>query len=165
MFPLGFSFTSMFDNRSAGCVTGLIVPLLQSLDNSSLTLSSLDTGMRRLGAWTGVTLGSISMCRGFPRGFLHPASKIFAYCWRTFCWLIDPSARCDGWFFTTLSATWASSAKIFKNCRACTSLPLRRGVFPEEHPPRGNLECEIFLSFHNTELLVPLGAVFDSHTC
>ena len=67
MFPLGFSFTSMFDNQSVGCVTSLIVPLSQSLDNSSLTLSSLDTGMRCLGAWTGVTLGSISICRGFPR--------------------------------------------------------------------------------------------------
>ena len=76
MFPLGFSFTSMFDNQSVGWVTGFIVPLPQSLDNSSFTLSSLDTGMRRLGAWTGVTLGS--MCRGFPRGFPHPGSKIFA---------------------------------------------------------------------------------------
>ena len=34
MFPLGFSFTSMFDNQSVGCVTGLIVPLSQGLDNS-----------------------------------------------------------------------------------------------------------------------------------
>ena len=78
MFPLGFSFTSMFDNQSVCCVTGLIVPLSQSLDNSSLTLSSLDTGMRRQGAWTGVTQGSISICRGFPRGFPRPGSKIFA---------------------------------------------------------------------------------------
>ena len=62
MFPLGFSFTSMFDNRSVVCVTGLIVPLSQSLDNSSLTLSSLDTGMRCLGAWTGVRQGFISIC-------------------------------------------------------------------------------------------------------
>ena len=71
MFPLGFSFTSMFDNQSVGCVTGLIVPLSQSLDNSSLTLSSLDTGMRRLGTWTCVTLGSISIyAEGF-RGASH----------------------------------------------------------------------------------------------
>ena len=53
-------------------------PVVQSLDKSSLTLSSLDTGMRRLGAWTGVTLGPISICRGFPRGFPRPGSKIFA---------------------------------------------------------------------------------------
>ena len=65
-------------DRFVGYVTGFIVPLPQSLVNSSLPLSSLDTGMRRLGAWTGVTLGSISMCRGFPRGFPHPGSKIFA---------------------------------------------------------------------------------------
>ena len=78
MFPLGLSFTSMFDNQSVGCVTGLVVPLSQSLDNSSLTLSSLDTGMQRLGAWTGVTLVSISRYRGSPRGFPRPGSKIFA---------------------------------------------------------------------------------------
>ena len=72
MFPLGFFFTSLFDSQSVGCVTGLIVPLSQSL------LSSLDTGMRRLGAWTGVTLGSISICRWFPRGFPRPGSKTFA---------------------------------------------------------------------------------------
>ena len=39
------------------------------------------------------------------------------------------------------------------------------GFFPEGHLPRGHLECAIFLSFHNTESLVPLGAGFDSHTC
>ena len=30
MFPLGFSFTSIFNNQSVGCVNGLIVSLSQS---------------------------------------------------------------------------------------------------------------------------------------
>ena len=30
-----------------------------------------------VGAWTCVTLASIAMCRGFPRGFPHPGLKIF----------------------------------------------------------------------------------------
>ena len=60
-FSLDFSFINIFDNHSVCHVTGLIVPFSQSLDRSSLTLSSLDTGMRRLGAWISVTLGSISM--------------------------------------------------------------------------------------------------------
>ena len=43
--------------------------------------------------------------------------------------MIDPGTRCEGGFFTTLSAIWTSSAKTFKNWRTCASLPLRRGGF------------------------------------
>ena len=71
VFGLAFflSFTRMFERQSVGCVTGFMMPSLQSLSNSSFTLSSLATGTRRSGEYTGLTLGSSSMCMGVPRGF------------------------------------------------------------------------------------------------
>ena len=50
IFPLGFSFTSMFDNQSVGCATSLIVPLSQRLDN-----------FIELGHWN-ATSGSMDRC-------------------------------------------------------------------------------------------------------
>ena len=76
-FPFGFSLTRMFESQSVGCVTGFMMPSLESLSNSSFTLSSFATGTRRTWACTGLTLGSSSMCMGVPRGFSRPGLNTF----------------------------------------------------------------------------------------
>ena len=42
-FLFSFSFTRMFESQFVGCVTGFIMPSLESLSNSSFTLSSFAT--------------------------------------------------------------------------------------------------------------------------
>ena len=37
-FPFGFSFTRMFESQAVGCVTGFIMPSLESRSISSFTL-------------------------------------------------------------------------------------------------------------------------------
>ena len=48
-FPFGSSFSKMFESQSVGCVTGLMMPSLQSLFDSLLILPSFDTGTRCTG--------------------------------------------------------------------------------------------------------------------
>ena len=68
MFPLGFYFNSMFDNQSVGCVTGLIVPLSQSLDNSLLN------NFIELGHWN-ATSGSMDRCNTRVHFYVQRASE------------------------------------------------------------------------------------------
>ena len=68
----GFSLTSMLDSQSVGWITGPIMPSSQSLFNSPSTLFNFATGTRRVGAFTGETEGSNSMCMGLLRGFPRP---------------------------------------------------------------------------------------------
>ena len=75
-FQFGFSLSRLFESQAVSCVTGFMKPSLQSLSNSSFTLSSFTTGTRRSGEYTGLTLGSSSMRMGVPRGFPRPAAGL-----------------------------------------------------------------------------------------
>lgn len=76
-FPFGFSLTRMFETQFVGCVTGFIMPSLQSLSNSSFTLSRLATWTRRTWTCPGLTLGYSLLCMGVPRGFPRLALNAF----------------------------------------------------------------------------------------
>ena len=75
MFPLGFSFTRMFDNQSVGCATGLIVSLSQSVESEVLV------NFIELGHWN-ATSRSMDRCN----------ARIYFYVQRVFEGLSTPGS-------------------------------------------------------------------------
>ena len=92
-----------------------MMPSSHSLFNSSFTLSNFATRTQRVKACTGVTLGSSSMCRGVPRGFLRPGFNTFELWCSTSSFVSFHSGGGDCILRGISSSTaFASSASIFK---------------------------------------------------